>query len=164
MEIGFFFGGMTRTASPQFQSSLQSGSFLIWASISSSVVRRSRSRSLLILRGVSRKLAVVFLSFIASCSPRRHDPADVAADRTHIHNFYIGQETEHHVADFAITIRTFRDYRSREDMPRIVEVDASLSKSPGAFFLIAVEGCDKNIPRGFAMTGSKSYTACYPAL
>ena len=71
-------------------------------------------------------------------------------------------------------------------MPRIVEVDASLSKSPGAFFLIAVEvanmregrleiifrrskpshemGCDKNIPRGFAMTGSKSYTACYPAL
>ena len=69
-------------------------------------------------------------------------------------------------------------------MPRIVEVDASLSKSPGAFFLIAVAnmregrfeiifrhskpshemGCDKNIPRGFAMTGSKSYTACYPAL
>src|ERR1700730_17055169 len=105
MEIGFFLGGMTRIASDQRHSSLQSGSFAIDASLSSSVRLRSFSQLVLLLRGgVSRETRVIFFSFISPRSSSRNDPADLFTDRTDHDNLYIFQKPKDHVTRFTLAV------------------------------------------------------------
>src|SRR5450759_892628 len=123
MEIAFFFGGMTRTASDQCQSSLQSGSLRIDALISASVSLRSLSKSVLpFRRGASRETIVIFLSFIAPRTPRRYDPTHVTSKRTNDDDFYVVEKAEYHVAHFAFSIRAPNERRTIEDYMYVIKV------------------------------------------
>src|SRR5258707_15230491 len=106
MEIAFFFGGMTRTASDQSKSSLQSGSSLIEASISASVSASRAAQSVLPRRGSSREIRVIFSSFSAIGPPRRDEPADFTADRAGNRDFPPFEVSENLISDFTMAIRS----------------------------------------------------------
>jgi hypothetical protein len=59
-------------------------------------------------------------------SPCRYNPTGALTDRTNEHDVYIGQETEDHVADFALTVRASAYEWPAENMPRIVKVNSAL--------------------------------------
>src|SRR5664280_3073458 len=110
MEIAFFLGGMTRTASDQCQSSLQSGSLAIDASISASVSLRSVAQSVLpFFRGASRETIVIFFSFISSRSSCRYYPTQVTPKCTYDDDFNVIEKSEHHVACLLYTSPSPRD-------------------------------------------------------
>src|SRR5665647_2102101 len=100
MEIAFFFGGMTRTASDQSRSlnSCQSGSLAIDASISSSVSASTRFQSVLpFRRGASRETIVIFFSFISPRTSRRYDPTYITSKCANDDQFQVVKKTAHHV-------------------------------------------------------------------
>src|SRR5687767_10011914 len=132
---------MTRTASDQFQSSLQSGSLAIDALISSSERLRSRSRSLLILvgRGRSRELTMVLFSFIPPCSPCSYYPTQFATKRTDENDFYVRKKTEDHVSRFAFAIGAAYKARPRKNLTCVVEIDPPFFENLFAFLRIPVE-------------------------
>lgn len=131
-----------RTASPQSQSSLQSGSFLIDALISSSVTLRSLFRSLLIFcvfLGASRNPAVVFFSFISPRSPRRYDPAYVVAESTYKDDFDVVEKTKDHVTYFALPVGPPNDDRPLKHNRRVLEGDVPLAKGLLALVRVPIE-------------------------
>jgi hypothetical protein len=82
---------------------------------------------------------VVPFSFISPRSSCRNDPAGLTADRADEYDLYVVEKAEHHVARFALSIRSANDRRAVEDKTRIVEVNLTLSQIAFALRRIPVE-------------------------
>src|ERR1700730_8551409 len=81
MEIAFFFGGITRTASDQSRSiGTASGSFATALAMSSSVSASTRAQSVLPFLGESLETILIFFSLITARAPCRDEPAERAAE------------------------------------------------------------------------------------
>src|ERR1700687_549416 len=107
MEIAFFLGGMTRTASDQSRSiGTASGSFATALAMSSSVSASTRAQSVLPFLGESLETIVIFFSLVSARAPCRDAAAERPAERAAARHFPPLDISEDLVSAFAMPIRS----------------------------------------------------------
>src|SRR6185437_5412739 len=140
MEIAFFFGGITRTASDQSMSiGTASGSLATALAMSSSVKASTRAQSVLPFLGESLETIVVFFSFISARAACRNDPAERAAERAGDRDFPLLDVPEDLMPDFAMTIRSADEGVAVENSAYVLEVDLVVAQVAFALFRIPPE-------------------------
>src|ERR1700682_514235 len=149
MEMSFFLGGMTRTASDQSISmGTSSGSFATPLAISSSVSASTRAQSVLPFVGESLETIVVLFSFVAPRPPRRDEPADCAADRAGGRDFPPFDIPKDLIPDFVMTIRSADECVVVENSSDVLEVDPVVAQIAFALFRIPsdfADACDQSL-------------------
>src|SRR6516165_2226006 len=143
MEIAFFFGGITNTASDQSisRNSCQSGSLAIAASTSSSVRASTRAQSVLPLRWSPHFRVTVLPFFIFPRAPRRDDSDNICSPREDDGDELAIQGTQGDPALLVVAVRLANKKWTIEDCGRVLKIYAVLDEVEVALLLVPLERC-----------------------